>query len=32
MKQTRTENKDGKVDNEYLSMMTISLVNLEATL
>lgn len=32
MKQTRTDNKGGKVDNDYFSMMTISLANLEATL
>lgn len=32
MKQTRTDNKGGKADNDYFSMMTISLVNFEATL
>lgn len=32
MKPTRTDNKGGKVDSDYLSMMTVSLVNLEATL
>lgn len=32
MKPTRTDNKGGKVDSDYLSMMTISLANLEATL
>lgn len=32
MKQTRTDNKGEKADNDYFSMMIISLVHLEATL